>query len=146
MLKIVIDTNALIDAETDAYHFASRIIDLVVNGQIKAYANISTIRENKLLVGKKIEDDAYLKKIESYFDLVEQVNSEKIDVIEDDPEDNKILASAIAGNADYLITSDKHLLKLETYGHLKIIRPNQFWSIWEDEGEGWAKWLTNFIQ
>ncbi len=145
MLKVVIDTNALIDASEDFYHYANRIIDLAIAGQIEAYANKKTLRENKFLVSKKVLDEGYLKKLEYFFDMVKPVaEMEALDVVED-REDNKILESAVASHAEYLITSDKHLLKIEKYKGVRITTPAGFWRVWEDEGEGWMKWMNNFI-
>ncbi len=146
MLKIVIDTNLLIDGVEDFYNFPSRIIDHVISGNLEAYANRSTLRENKLLASRKITDTAYLKKLEYFFELVKPVETpDRLEVVED-RDDNKILESAVAAGADYLITSDKHLLKLEKYRGTRIVRPAEFWSRWEEEGEGgWQKWLSNFI-
>ena len=146
MLKIVIDTNVLIDGSNDSHHYANRIIDLVISGNVQAYANKRTLRENKFLVFQKITDPGYLKKLEYFFDLVQPVeNTKRINVVEDS-EDNKILESAVAAHADFLITSDQHLLKLKKYQGVKIVRPEAFWQEWEEEGEsGWLKWLKNFI-
>ncbi len=146
MIKVVIDTNLLIDGSIDFYHYGNRIIDLVLAGQIEAYANHATLRENKLLAKQKIQDPGYLKKLKYFFDLVKPVEGNKrLDVVED-PEDNKILESAVVCHADYLITSDRHLLKLEKYKRVRIVRPQEFWNLYEDtSGTGWQKWIKSFI-
>jgi uncharacterized protein len=145
-MKVVIDTNILIDASEDDYNFGNRIIDAVLNGSVQAYANPQTLRENRLIARRKITDDAYMRKLESYFDAVTEVEGQRINVVEDE-EDNKILASGIAAGVDYLITSDWHLLKLEEYEGVKMIRPQGFWSEYEAEsGQGWQNWLNNFIR
>ncbi|MEO8065617.1 MAG: putative toxin-antitoxin system toxin component, PIN family [Candidatus Doudnabacteria bacterium] len=146
MYKVVIDTNLLIDGASDFYNFGNRIIDLVIGGQIEAYANAGTLRENKFLAHKKIEDEGYLKKLEYFFDVVQKVEAgDRLDVVEDS-EDNKILESAVAAGADYLITSDHHLLKLEKFRGIRMVRPAEFWHIYEDEGIGWMKWMRDFIK
>jgi putative PIN family toxin of toxin-antitoxin system len=147
MLKIVLDTNLIIDGADDFYNYGSRIIDNVISGNLEAFANRGTLRENKLLSLRKITDESYLRKLEYFFDLVKPVEaSNRIDIVED-PDDNKILESAVAADADYLITSDKHLLKLEEYEGVKIVRPAEFWARWQEEGEGgWQNWLKSFIQ
>jgi len=146
MLKIVIDTNLLIDGADDFYHYGNRIIDLVISGRVEAYANKQTLKENKFLVGKKVTDPGYLKKLEYFFDVLKPVeNIERLDVVEDDSEDNKILESAVAANADYLVSSDRHLLRIEKFKGIRIVTPAGFWKLYEDEGEGWAKWIKNFI-
>lgn len=43
-----------------------------------------------------------------------------------DPKDNPVLACALAGGADYLITGDKDLLVLKRHGSLCIIKPKDF--------------------
>jgi len=51
----------------------------------------------------------------------------KVNVIETDPADNKFLACALEGLADYLVTGDKkHLLPLKTFFEIKIISPKEF--------------------
>jgi putative PIN family toxin of toxin-antitoxin system len=147
VLKVVIDTNLLIDGASDYHNFGNRIIDLVIAGQIEAYVNAKTLRENRFLSQKKIEDLGYLKKLEYFFDIVKPIGHINALNVVEDRDDNKILESAVASNADYLITSDKHLLKLETFRNVKIIRPDTFWQVWEEEGDrGWLTWINNFIK
>jgi len=43
-----------------------------------------------------------------------------------DPDDDLILATAVAARASCLVTGDKDLLVLERYEGIEIIRPNQF--------------------
>jgi predicted nucleic acid-binding protein len=43
-----------------------------------------------------------------------------------DPNDDVILASAIAAGADYLVTRDKNLLSLGAYEGISIIKPETF--------------------
>ena len=53
----------------------------------------------------------------------------KIDIIDEDPNDNKFLEAAITGNVDIIISQDKHLLKLKEYEEIKIIKPEEAFSI-----------------
>lgn len=46
-----------------------------------------------------------------------------------DPDDRCVLASAISGNADVLITGDKTLLDLSTNSPLLILDPRGFWDL-----------------
>ena len=43
-----------------------------------------------------------------------------------DPDDNQILAGAVDGRADYLVTGDPHLLMVRQMGECKIVTPEQF--------------------
>lgn len=43
-------------------------------------------------------------------------------IIKDDPDDNITLETAVSGNADYLVSGDPHLLKLERFECINIIK------------------------
>ncbi len=47
-------------------------------------------------------------------------------VIADDPNDDHILACAVAGKADILVSGNKHLLRLKEYEGIPIVRPRDF--------------------
>ncbi len=146
-MKVVIDTNLLIDGSGDDYNFGNRIIDAVLDDKIEAYANTATLRENRLLSSRKISDQDYLQKLEDFFSKVKSSPrvEERLHVVSD-PEDNKLVESAVAVGADYLISSDKHLLELEEYMGTKIVAPATFWAVFEDEsGDSWEKWIKSFI-
>ena len=49
------------------------------------------------------------------------------------PEDDLILATAISGNADYLVTGDRQLLALGSYGGVRIVTPRDFLAILDAE-------------
>lgn len=55
--------------------------------------------------------------------------AEAVDVIEDDPSDNKFLECAGAGGADYIISSDRHLLDLGEYRGIPILSPAAFLAV-----------------
>ena len=47
-------------------------------------------------------------------------------VIRDDPDDDVVLACAIAGNADYIVSRDQHLLRHATVARIPIVPPESF--------------------
>ncbi len=47
-------------------------------------------------------------------------------VIHDDPSDDKFLEAAVAGKASYIISGDKHLLKLSVFQGIQILKPRDF--------------------
>lgn len=49
-----------------------------------------------------------------------------LNVIKEDTEDNKFIECAVSGKADYLITGDKHLLKIKKYQKVEIIKVKEF--------------------
>src|SRR3989339_1328599 len=46
---------------------------------------------------------------------------EKISEVKEDPDDNMILETAVAGDAEYIISGDADLLKLKEFRGIKII-------------------------
>jgi uncharacterized protein len=44
-----------------------------------------------------------------------------------DPRDIPILGTAVAGDADLLVTVDRYLLTLGSFRHIPIVKPGQFW-------------------
>jgi putative PIN family toxin of toxin-antitoxin system len=47
-------------------------------------------------------------------------------VIHDDPSDDKFLEAALAGKAPYIISGDKHLLKLSVFQGIHILKLRDF--------------------
>ena len=43
-----------------------------------------------------------------------------------DPEDDMVVACALTVAADFIVTGDKDLLVLSTYGSIRIITPREF--------------------
>ena len=44
------------------------------------------------------------------------------ELISEDPDDDVVLATALAGGADYIVTGDGHLLGLREYQGIRIVR------------------------
>jgi len=144
-MRIVLDTNVLINGFKDDYSYEKKIIDAVISGEIEAYANRQTLQENKLIVSQLIYNPEYEKELNDLFTQVNWVVNRRQIRIVDDPEDNKILESAVEAEAEYLITSDNDLLKLNTFQKVQIVTPSQFWVTYKDEGADlWKQW-TNFV-
>jgi predicted nucleic acid-binding protein len=49
-----------------------------------------------------------------------------VKIIEDDPDDNRILECALEAGADLIISGDHHLLELKQIQKVKILSPSDF--------------------
>ena len=53
-----------------------------------------------------------------------------------DPDDDHVLGTALAGRCHAIVTGDKDLLALRTYGGVRIVAPRDFWSFDADARSG----------
>ena len=74
---------------------------------------------------KGIEE--FLASLEGICQLVSVQHAENI--VPNDPPDNLVLACAVEGKADYLVSGNLHLLDLEQHRGIKIVTPAQFLEI-----------------
>jgi len=57
----------------------------------------------------------------------------QIDVIQADPTDNKYLACALEGEAEYIVSGDRHLLDVGQYQGIKIMNAQAFLNMWQKQ-------------
>jgi uncharacterized protein len=50
----------------------------------------------------------------------------ELDVVEDDPDDNRVLECAVTAEANYIVSGDAHLLDLGEYQSIEILPPAGF--------------------
>ena len=142
-MKVVLDTNVLIDGIKDDNSYEKRIIDAVIEGKIEAYANRQTMQENRLIVSQLLDNPQYESEVNDFFaQLNYVVNRHNINVVRD-REDNKILESAVEAKADYLVTRDNDLLRIGSYEDIKIVNPSEFWVRYSDDDNSlWNQWAA----
>ena len=136
MLKITADTNTLISSiipkgnEFELLKLAHKgKIEIVLSPQIlKEFRDV--ISRTKFGFSEEQIDNAF-KEVLNIATIV--VPSIKLDIIKEDPSDNRILECAEAGNADYIVSGDGHLLKLKEYKNIRIVRTSEILKIVKDK-------------
>lgn len=69
-------------------------------------------------------------------DVTEHVTpNTSVNIITEDPSDNRILECAQVGRSEYLVTRDKHLLKLKNFGPTKILLAADFLEGFRAQGQ-----------
>ena len=128
-MRVILDTNVFVSGIFWEGNFCSQIIEKWRKRKFDLVSSIEILDEfMRTLKNFKIKmpDDM----IEEWRNLIIE-NSNiveptiKLDVIKDDPDDNKFLEAGITGNVDLIISQDKHLLKLREYQGIKILRPEE---------------------
>ena len=129
MIKAVLDTNVFVSG----IHWtgaSEKVLRLLFLDKFKLVSSAETIGEFvKIMASFKIpmknEDILWWESlILEKSELV--VPNKKINIVKDDPDDNKFIEAALEGNADYIVTQDKHLLKIKEFKGIKIITPEEF--------------------
>lgn len=144
-MKIVLDTNVLIDATNDDFSWTWKIIDLVLSGKIGAVASEKILREYKLIIKRNIKRKQDKQKLEDFMARVEVILApKKMNIIPDDPEDEKFVECAVEANADYIVSSDTHLLNLQEFENIKILDPKNFWYKYSGENDDENEWKDVF--
>ncbi|MBI2842308.1 MAG: putative toxin-antitoxin system toxin component, PIN family [Armatimonadetes bacterium] len=127
-LKVVLDTNLFVAAYWNRRSASARIIEACLSGHLQVYYTSEVERELWLIMRNIRARDEFRATVSNLIGRAEQVSAQaKVDVRTEDPEDQKFLECAVSANADYLITSDDHLLRLRKTGKTVIIKPGDFW-------------------
>jgi len=132
MMRVVVDTNVLISG-TFWKGDSAKIVSLVEEGKITLILSSEIIAEyNKVMdydeikqkVGHHHERAQAVQKLMQIGMIVTPKKS--INIIKEDPDDNKFIETAVAGKADVIVSQDNHLLKLKNYENMKILTPLEF--------------------
>ena len=128
MRRVVIDTNVMVSAylggrlETIIVAWIEGKFVLTVSNQIvNEYINVLSRPKFKIA---RAELDDFAALILSKAEFV--VPGESIHVVEADPSDNKFLEAAVTGQADYIVSGDKHLRDLKEFRGIAILTPSAF--------------------
>lgn len=133
MKKVVLDTNTLISGLLWDGNEA-RVIEKAENKEIKLFISSELLEELegvlkrekfcKRLEGKEYTIDKAVSKIALIATLIKPTH--KINVIKEDPEDNRVLECAVSARVDVIISGDSHLLELKDYSGVDIITASDF--------------------
>jgi putative PIN family toxin of toxin-antitoxin system len=128
-VKIVLDTNVLVSG----IFFTGppyKILKAWRDGKVKLLVSTDILDEYQR-VAEELSQKFHGVDILGIIDLL-TVGSEIVhapplpEPVCSDPEDDKFLACAVAGSAEYIITGDGHLLKVLRYGNVEIVNPRWF--------------------
>jgi putative PIN family toxin of toxin-antitoxin system len=135
--KVVLDTNIIISSILPISRY-SVILDNLVDGNYELILSTSIIMEyeEKLqqIFDKKISNDFF--KMLEHLDNIVMVNSYfELNLIPTDPDDNKFVDVAFAGNAHLLVTNDRHfnILKTIDYPNIQTVNIDEFIMILNEE-------------
>ncbi|MCL4360329.1 putative toxin-antitoxin system toxin component, PIN family [Patescibacteria group bacterium] len=126
-VKVVLDTNILISA----VGFGGKphtIFELTLNDQLTAVTSPILLAELADVVSKRFSVLAITfkdidREIRKKFQIVEPQKSVHL---AGDESDNRVLEAGEAGNSQFIITGDQHLLKIKKYKDMLLLDPAEF--------------------
>ena len=128
-LKVVLDTNILVSAWLWEGN-ESKIVELIENGLVIGYTSPLLIREfEKVMNYPKFRlSEEEIASATGYYQIILRTIEPKtmVNIIRDDPEDNRVLDCALSAKANAIITGDKHLLALGRFKNIKILTSTEF--------------------
>ena len=126
--RIVIDTNIMVAAMMKPSGASRKILDMWVEGRLLLLVTRQIRREYLAILSQRWVKSNWVEqfngRINESAEMV--VPEERLRVIKEDPSDNMFLECAGGGKADYIITSDRHLLPLKRFGETEILTPTRF--------------------
>lgn len=131
---IVLDTNVLLSSTLWDGSVAQKLLFKFLKHDVKIFASEDILAEYKKVLKRDFEysDEKILSIVEKLFLFLNLVNPvEKVDVVKEDADDNEIIDCALASSSEYLITYDKHLLNLKSFGKIRIITPEEAFGLLE---------------
>ena len=123
MRRIVLDTNCLLQSlpTGSPYH---KIWTDVLLGRISLCVNTDILDEYEEVLTEKTNREVAVNVVEAIARLRTTVYQETyihFGLIQDDPDDNKFVDCAVAANAEYIVTNDKHFSALKQIPWPKIV-------------------------
>jgi putative PIN family toxin of toxin-antitoxin system len=127
-MRIVVDTNVIVSALVFG-GVPRRVVELAQTGRCQLFYSEAIQVEVRRVLGEKFGwHEAKLHEVLpglwSVGELV--VPRSKVNVVIDDPDDDRILECALSARASVVVSGDRHLLRLRTYKSISIVSPRGF--------------------
>lgn len=137
-MRVAVDTNIFISTIIKPENRVGLIVARMRNGEYTLLYSEQLLNEiaevvtrDKIWTRYKLTDEtlsAFLGSIIAYGEQIRLVTV--VDVCRD-PDDNILLALAVDGKADYIVSGDKDLLDLVTFEEIPIVKPADFLAMFE---------------
>jgi putative PIN family toxin of toxin-antitoxin system len=128
MVRVVLDTNVLVSAFRNKGKSRSLFASLMEKHEVilssQILAELADVLSRDKFNVTTAQIDKFLSILVRYAIVVPVQSTSKI--IVEDPDDDVILDTAFCGKAEYVVSGDKHLLKIGRYQNVQILSVNEF--------------------
>jgi uncharacterized protein len=128
-MRVVLDTNVILSGILFGGK-PRQILEAAVAGTLKMFISEAIVSELKGVLQRPKFGltsqivEAIVAELSSVAEWV--VPQSHVEIIKDDITDNSVLDCALEANADYIVSGDEHLLKVERCGKIAIVTPDTF--------------------
>ena len=129
MIRVVVDTNVFISSFFGGN--PRKIIDLWKSGQITLCLSRPIIDEyidvlRRMGLQNELELEELLSLFANGFHVLFTAKTPKLNVVENNADDDKFIECAVALHSKFIISGDKALREIQDYMGIKIQSPKQF--------------------
>jgi len=133
-MRAVLDTNVLISGVI-ATGVPHELLGKGFDHEYQIVTSVETLTEFRETLLKyperfQMDEDEVQQEVETIRCFAEFVDpDESITAVQRDPDDDKFLEAAVAGDVDYLVSGDTHLLDIESFRGIDIVEPRTFYEL-----------------
>jgi uncharacterized protein len=131
-MRIVADTNVIVSALVFG-GVPRQVLEMADAGQCELFYSAAIQDEvQRILAGKFGWDESRLRQVlPPFWSMGEMVVPRAtVHAVADDPDDDRILECALAAGAAFIVSGDRHLLRLQRYRSILIVSPREFLEGW----------------
>jgi putative PIN family toxin of toxin-antitoxin system len=136
MVRAVLDSSVLVSTFLTPRGTSAQLLPFARNGRFTLCLSLELLdetigilvkKQSRLFERYRYADDR-IRRFERHLMAIADIAHDLPDlrVVPDDPADDKIVATALAAKAGYLVAGDRHLLALGRHGSITILTPRQF--------------------
>lgn len=135
MIRAVVDTNVLISALISKKpSYPLQVYHLIKSEDFLLITSPTILEELEDVISRKDLIKLHQRTPKQIQEILKEIVETSlivpglvsVEVVKEDPDDDKFIAAAIEGQADYIISGDKPLLNIKEYHGVKIISPADF--------------------
>lgn len=136
---VAIDTNCLVAALTKPHGACARLLAAWRAGRLEVVASEATVREAELVLGRWLAQMVGREEIRELLGSLRTRSRwvERPARIPElplkDPGDRRVVETAVAGNAEYVVTTDREFLSHRGFDDVEFITPDEALDLLEGE-------------
>jgi hypothetical protein len=130
-VRVVVDTNVFISSLLNTEGNPRKVIDLWRFEKITLCLSKKMLAEYFAVLGRfgmseEPEGEELVQLFQKRYNQVFLTSVPTILAISEDPTDNMFIECAVAADAKYIISGDRHLLNLKVFKGIRILPPTEF--------------------